>query len=56
MRKPRLLALLCLLGLITGSAAGYASSGDFIGASSLAGLAIGTGVLLWMIIAYHLSD
>jgi len=56
MRKPRLLASLILAGLLGGSYAGYAISGDFIGTSSMAGLAIGAGILAWLIIAYHLAD
>ena len=56
MQKPKLLIFMILLGLVGGGAAGYNNTGDFIGTSSMAGIAIGAGVLFWMIIAYHLSD
>lgn len=55
MRKPKLLIFLIVSGLIAGRFAGHFNNADSIGLNSLAGLGIGTGILLWMILAYHME-
>ncbi len=55
MRKPKLLIFLIVSGLISGRIAANLTDGDIITANSLSGLAIGAGILLWLIIAYHLE-
>jgi hypothetical protein len=55
-RKPKLLVFMIALGLSAGVVAGNAIGGGFTNISSLSGLAIGLGVLLWCVVAYNNND